>query len=303
MISRVGSEFSGHIYLETNSFRKLFKKYFTNKINIINNNNCQLIISSPLSGDKWNTNKKPYIYWSGESRYPNRSEMGKDNHIYVLSFFPKEQDKHNTLYIPFCLESRHIYKPRIDTNINRKWTIGYCASNKVQIREDMFNKFVKKLGHEKCRSFGTCYGSYKNTNQSTGGDYQGDSLIAQYRKCKFVLAMENSKRDGYVTEKIVNAFYSGAIPIYWGSSNISDLFNKDAFINVDDFPNLDACVEYVTKISDEQRLNMLSKSIYNAHPTKGQLINILNDSYNSTHDNKVLKKYQNMIKSFISKIV
>lgn len=36
----------------------------------------------------------------------------------------------------------------------------------------------------------------------------------------------------YVTEKIVNAFLAGAIPIYWGSPFVLKMFNPRAFIFV-----------------------------------------------------------------------
>lgn len=42
--------------------------------------------------------------------------------------------------------------------------------------------------------------------------------------------------DGYITEKIINAFLSGCIPIYYGTAEIFDIFNEKAFIyyNVSD---------------------------------------------------------------------
>lgn len=53
---------------------------------------------------------------------------------------------------------------------------------------------------------------------------------------KFVLAMENSKGDTYITEKIVNPLEAGSIPIYWGSERIGDYFNKDRCIFVGNSP-------------------------------------------------------------------
>ena len=35
---------------------------------------------------------------------------------------------------------------------------------------------------------------------------------------------------GYVTEKIVNAFLAGSIPIYWGSRAVLEIFNPESFI-------------------------------------------------------------------------
>jgi len=50
---------------------------------------------------------------------------------------------------------------------------------------------------------------------------------------RFCLVMENSKVDGYITEKILNAFLAGCIPIYYGTNEIFRIFNRDAFIYYD----------------------------------------------------------------------
>ena len=287
----IGYENSGHLYLETNSFKKLIEKYFKT-INIDNTDNCDIIIKSPLSGSTWNNKKKKYIYWSGESRYVQLSEF-HTKYLQILSFISNES---NSIYIPFCLESRHIYKNRINTNLNREFLIGYCCSNNVEIREQIFSKFVEKVGIKNCASFGTCCGNYEETKKVCGGDYQGDSLIHCYGKCKFILALENTQIDGYVTEKIINAFYSGSIPIYWGSNNINDLFNKEAFINVDNFENIDKCIDHIINMTDEQREFMLNQPIYKEE----DLINILNDEYNNKNNNKILEKYEEKIKIFFA---
>ena len=286
----IGYEQSGFIYIENNSFNKLFKKYFKH-IEVKNNDECDLIIKSPLSGDIWNKTKKPYIYWSGENRYVSFSEY-HTKYLQILSFI---SNKPNSLYIPFCLESAHIYKNRINTNLNREYLIGYCASNLVIEREEFYTKCVEKAGVNNCIAFGNCYGNYKETQKKIGGDYQGLGNIYEYNKCKFILAMENSKGYGYVTEKIINAYHSGAIPIYWGSSNINDLFNKDAFINVDDFRTFDDCIDYILNLNDKQRKNILEQSFY-----KGDLINLLNDEYNNNNNNKILKEYELIIKNFLN---
>ena len=47
------------------------------------------------------------------------------------------------------------------------------------------------------------------------------SFIEPY---KFTIAFENASYPGYVSEKVVEPMFSGGIPIYWGSSRISDDF-------------------------------------------------------------------------------
>jgi hypothetical protein len=55
-------------------------------------------------------------------------------------------------------------------------------------------------------------------------------LFRQYRFC---MVMENSVARGYITEKIINAFLGGCIPIYYGTEEIFDIFNRNAFVFYD----------------------------------------------------------------------
>ena len=104
MINKIGYEQSGNLYLQSNSFKKLIKKYCNNTI-IDNTENSDLIIKAPLSGNVWNISKKPYIYWSGENRYVVHSKY----HTKYLEILTLISNNPCSLYIPFCLESNHIY--------------------------------------------------------------------------------------------------------------------------------------------------------------------------------------------------
>jgi hypothetical protein len=190
-----------------------------------------------------------------------------------------------------------LYKNRIAPNINRKYLLAYCNSHKVKEREDVYNLFVKKAGPKVCHSYGSCYGNYPNTRiTKLGGGFNGDILINLYKNYKFVIAMENKCKDGYITEKIINAFYSGAIPIYWGASNINEIFNKNAFINVNDFKSFDDCVNYVINMTDEQIEKMSNEQMY---VNNSDLYHLLNSEYNKTNENKILNKYLQQMKDFL----
>mmetsp|Transcript_13214 Transcript_13214/g.23970 ORF Transcript_13214/g.23970 Transcript_13214/m.23970 type:complete len:457 (-) Transcript_13214:64-1434(-) len=54
-----------------------------------------------------------------------------------------------------------------------------------------------------------------------------------FRPYRFCLVMENVRLDGYMTEKIYNAFHAGCIPIWYGTTDVFDIFNRDAFIYYD----------------------------------------------------------------------
>jgi len=48
----------------------------------------------------------------------------------------------------------------------------------------------------------------------------------------FSVVIENSEVPGYFTEKILDCFATGTIPVYLGAPDIEDYFNKDGIINL-----------------------------------------------------------------------
>lgn len=45
--------------------------------------------------------------------------------------------------------------------------------------------------------------------------------------------MENENVKGYITEKIINAFLAGSVPIYYGTREVFDIFNVKSFVYYD----------------------------------------------------------------------
>jgi len=60
------------------------------------------------------------------------------------------------------------------------------------------------------------------------------SLHDFYRRYRFAMVFENTRLSGYVTEKIVNAFLGGAIPIYYGTEDVFEVFNRNAMVFFDE---------------------------------------------------------------------
>ena len=71
---------------------------------------------------------------------------------------------------------------------------------------------------------------------------------------KFSIAFENTSYPGYATEKIVDSFAAGTIPIYWGDPRIGETFNTGAFVNCHDYASLDEVVEAVKAIDRDDSL-------------------------------------------------
>lgn len=125
---------------------------------------------------------------------------------------------------------------------------SFVVSNGTSSAEDLRRVFFEKLSKYKQVNSG---GRYLNNIGEPNG--VADKLAFQTRH-KFAIAFENSAHDGYVTEKLVQAFAAKTIPIYWGSPTVSSEFNPKAFINCQDYPNLDAVIEQIKKIDEDDEL-------------------------------------------------
>jgi len=71
---------------------------------------------------------------------------------------------------------------------------------------------------------------------------------------KFVIAFENTSTPGYLCEKILDAFACDAIPIYWGDPEASRDFNSEAFVDCHACGSLEAAVERVKQIDQDDAL-------------------------------------------------
>lgn len=73
-------------------------------------------------------------------------------------------------------------------------------------------------------------------------------------RCKFVIAYENQSYDGYITEKVFQAYFAGSIPIYYSHPNAIWDINKKAVIYANDFSSKDDLVEYIKKVDNDDKL-------------------------------------------------
>ncbi|RIY31039.1 hypothetical protein CKF54_08015 [Psittacicella hinzii] len=94
---------------------------------------------------------------------------------------------------------------------------------------DLFTEVTKDL-HEAP----VFYAGYFRNNTSDLHEHFNDDKIAYGKNFVFMICPENSYCPGYVSEKILEAFASGCIPIYWGGIESElDYFNEKAFVYFD----------------------------------------------------------------------
>lgn len=58
------------------------------------------------------------------------------------------------------------------------------------------------------------------------------------RDYRFSIAVENCRRDTYFTEKLIDCFLTGTIPIYWGTKRVLEHFDSKGILFFDDVEDL-----------------------------------------------------------------
>lgn len=81
------------------------------------------------------------------------------------------------------------------------------------------------------------------------------------RNYKFMICFENDVYPGYVTEKPLDAWTSGCIPIWRGLDSAS-ILNSDSIINATTFPNLSSLISHVGDIhSSKSELSRMRQEV------------------------------------------
>lgn len=75
---------------------------------------------------------------------------------------------------------------------------------------------------------------------------------------KFCLCYENSRHNGYVTEKIFDAMVAGCVPIYLGAYNITNYIPKECFIDRAQFRSNYDLYNFMQNITEQEYNNYLA---------------------------------------------
>ncbi len=203
------------------------------------------------------------IMYIGENYIPDLNMID-----YAITPYPIEL-KDRCFHLPQGLKSPEknkycVEKSRGKTVFDREFLktktafANFCASHESEhnIRGDFFKKLCE---YKKVDSIGTYLnntGARVKISDGSKNEYQ--------RKCKFTLCFESTSHVGFNTEKILDAFYSDTVPIYYGDPYIGDIFNKKAFIDVSDYDSFDDAIKAIEEIdnNDELYLKMLNEPVF-----------------------------------------
>lgn len=194
-----------------------------------------LFVSDPIDSEV------EFVFHPSKIRYPNKiniqvtGEHDQSDYNEFKSCLGYVFD-HNTnqFRYPYFCQLIDMFAPKYnklfyDTNDNHipKEFCGFAHSNpRCEIRNSFFQLLCQ---YKKVNSYGRLMNNMGKVYQL---DWAGEEQIKLFSNHKFMLCFENSRDDNdyYITEKIINAKLSGAIPIYWGTNKCLELFEKDSYL-------------------------------------------------------------------------
>jgi hypothetical protein len=205
-------------------------------------------------------NVRPNLYFPGSIEM-ERYSIGKCDFSFSFDFSKDPRNYRLPLWILFINwfnvphnETRdQSYLIPLDDLINRKIIrkdkfCNFIFSNNQGRRIEILDA-IKKYKNVDCAGR-----LLNNTNYSIQGRGDQRYKVDFIKNYKFTISAENSKFDGYTTEKIIHPLSVGSIPIYWGSSKVNLDFNKKCFINVDDFLSLNDLTEHIKSVDSNKHM-------------------------------------------------
>jgi hypothetical protein len=222
------------------------------------NYNCKRIL---FSGENWTYENKEYDHLI------DHQYLTTDNHFRLPLF---------ALYDGFFEIERKRLKMLNHIDIKNKEFCNFVYSNdSATLRK----KFFEKLSQYKKVDSG---GKVLN-NMGFLVENKRD-FITSY---KFTIAFENSKAEGYTTEKMFEPLFCRSVPIYWGNSKVDLDFNPNAFLKLESEDGIDTLIEKIIEIDNDDEL----------------FLSYLNSNALNLHEEELIKKYKTDLLEWLKKII
>jgi alpha(1,3/1,4) fucosyltransferase len=157
------------------------------------------------------------LAWDGFEQKPRR--VGANNHGY-------EQ----------LIDIKSLLRPRkLDMSIKNKFC-AMIAGNPEGLRINMFNSISQ---YKPVHGYGNMFGNSLRKSKF--------AVLPEY---KFCLCPENSVYEGYVTEKLIDAYAGLTVPLYSGDVSVIDDFNYEALLNYQDARDMEYFVANVKDLDE-----------------------------------------------------
>ncbi len=245
----------------------ILSQHYTITLHQNPNKPSDLVFSNPLGSARkilsYQNTKR--VFYTGENEVPNFNLFDyaigfdeldfRDRYLRMPLYYDRLHHKAesvNDTTSPYKLKPDSLYALKKPSHHFKENHPHLCAvvNNESDPLKRGFASFVASNPNAPKRN--AFYDALNSIEPVTGGGAVKNTLgynvknksefLSQY---KFNLCFENSQGYGYVTEKIIDAYFSHTIPIYWGSPSVAKDFNPKSFVNVHDFKNFDEAIDYV----------------------------------------------------------
>ena len=171
------------------------------------------------------------VQFSGESRYENPE-------LFDLNLIP-EPFSRDPFTIPTLLGGMHLYLHDLlhksfrqrnffsDIKVRRKFCSFVVSNGSASDRIRFFHQLNKYRDVDSC-------GRWNNNVDFQIPDINSQEYYEFIGGYKFQICFENVQKPWYFTEKLINAYIGGCIPIYMGSKNVGEFLNTNAFVWIKD---------------------------------------------------------------------
>ncbi|KAJ7973922.1 putative Alpha-(1,4)-fucosyltransferase [Quillaja saponaria] len=142
---------------------------------------------------------------------------------------------------------------------NKDTLVYWSSSRCLPLRNGLAKKLLRLLPYH---SFGKCLNNVGGLNMALSfypecandasvNPKWWDHLHCAMSHYKFVLAIENTMTESYVTEKLFYALDSGAVPIYFGAPNVMDFVPPHSIIDGTKFSSLEELASYIKALAND----------------------------------------------------
>lgn len=204
---------------------------------------------------KW----KASFLFTGESYYAQCMLNNLSLYTCILGFNPTAD---NFVEFPFYIVYLKSFPNMTFTptkTISNNYTSAVISNGSSNERVSFLDKLEDKMT--------VLYGGFykNNIGGRVEGNFASETLLNFYKNSKFVITMENTEIGHYITEKLINGFRAGIIPIYWGSQHISEHFNSKRFIILEDTSesSINKVIDKMANMSDKEYFQIVNEPIFN----------------------------------------
>ena len=143
---------------------------------------------------------------------------------------PRRDNHHNHGYEQL-IPIKPLTRPRkLDIKAKDKFC-ALIANNPEGLRINLYNSISE---YKQVDGYGNMFGRPLRKSKF--------AILPEY---KFSLCPENSIYDGYITEKLIDAYAGLTLPIYSGDISVDKDFNYKAFLNYQEIKDVEALINYL----------------------------------------------------------